>query len=298
AEDVTAEEAESPETRSTADSGMTDTEKEENALTMPELFPRIMVPGTHLSGKPPLEDTGSETESGADAEDPATTGRNPDTENGTENGDQDEAGTPPARPAESVVENPITELPGTEKTKTTENNGVNWASAEEPLPEGTRWVDGRVVLIPRTMSESGHTASRISTDVSGGATVWSDADEPLSPDVEVVDGRVRLRSVAPDTSDLTTLPDTMVRPATGDTAVTDVTIRPATEETTRRSAGRSPVPTERNPKYHRIVAGDTLTGISVKYFGDATHTGQIFQLNRDRLTSEKLLPIGVRIRLR
>lgn len=51
------------------------------------------------------------------------------------------------------------------------------------------------------------------------------------------------------------------------------------------------------PQTHRIVDGDTLPRLAESYFQDAGRADEIFQLNRDRLPSFDLLPIGVEINL-
>ncbi|QDU28404.1 hypothetical protein ETAA8_35040 [Anatilimnocola aggregata] len=44
---------------------------------------------------------------------------------------------------------------------------------------------------------------------------------------------------------------------------------------------------------HRIVEGDTLTGLAERYLGDASRAGEIHVANIDRLASPQILPLGV-----
>jgi hypothetical protein len=44
---------------------------------------------------------------------------------------------------------------------------------------------------------------------------------------------------------------------------------------------------------HRIVEGDTLTGLAQRYLGDASRAGEIQVANLDRLASPEILPLGV-----
>ncbi|MGL4514331.1 MAG: LysM peptidoglycan-binding domain-containing protein [Lacipirellulaceae bacterium] len=44
---------------------------------------------------------------------------------------------------------------------------------------------------------------------------------------------------------------------------------------------------------HVVTDGDTLARLAERYLGDAARAGELFELNRDRLTSPELLPIGL-----
>lgn len=46
---------------------------------------------------------------------------------------------------------------------------------------------------------------------------------------------------------------------------------------------------------HRIIDGDTLARLARKYLGDAGRAGEIFEANRDVLTTPAVLPLGVEI---
>ena len=48
---------------------------------------------------------------------------------------------------------------------------------------------------------------------------------------------------------------------------------------------------------HRIVDGDTLSGLAHRYLGSSGRFREIFDANRDRLQSPDLLPIGVELRI-
>ncbi|HET6883925.1 MAG TPA: LysM peptidoglycan-binding domain-containing protein [Pirellulales bacterium] len=48
---------------------------------------------------------------------------------------------------------------------------------------------------------------------------------------------------------------------------------------------------------HRIVDGDTLSGLAARYLGSSKRFNEIFEANRDRLPSPDLLPIGVVLRI-
>lgn len=58
------------------------------------------------------------------------------------------------------------------------------------------------------------------------------------------------------------------------------------------------VPTDKKPEYtsHRIVAGETLWGIAARYYnGKGWLWKNIYEANRDRITSPDLLKIGCEI---
>lgn len=44
---------------------------------------------------------------------------------------------------------------------------------------------------------------------------------------------------------------------------------------------------------HRIVEGDTLSGLAERYLGDIARSGEIHVANLDRLASPEILPLGV-----
>jgi hypothetical protein len=48
---------------------------------------------------------------------------------------------------------------------------------------------------------------------------------------------------------------------------------------------------------HKIVDGDTLGALAERYLGSAERSGEIFEANRDLLTSPELLPIGTVLRI-
>lgn len=48
---------------------------------------------------------------------------------------------------------------------------------------------------------------------------------------------------------------------------------------------------------HKIVDGDTLGALAERYLGSAARCLDIFEANRDRLSSPELLPIGVELRI-
>lgn len=48
---------------------------------------------------------------------------------------------------------------------------------------------------------------------------------------------------------------------------------------------------------HRIVDGDTLDRLALRYLGDAQRSEEIFELNRDRLRDPSILPVGKRLRI-
>jgi len=48
---------------------------------------------------------------------------------------------------------------------------------------------------------------------------------------------------------------------------------------------------------HNIVDGDTLANLAERYLGDAAHSLEIYEANRELLPSPGVLPIGVEIRI-
>jgi nucleoid-associated protein YgaU len=50
-------------------------------------------------------------------------------------------------------------------------------------------------------------------------------------------------------------------------------------------------------QWHEVVAGDTLSKIAKKYYGDASLYMQIFEANKDILSNPDLIKIGQRLRI-
>jgi len=51
------------------------------------------------------------------------------------------------------------------------------------------------------------------------------------------------------------------------------------------------------PRTHVVVEGDTLTKISVQYYGTASRWSAIYQANRDVMPNEASLAIGTTLRI-
>ncbi|MBX9792163.1 MAG: LysM peptidoglycan-binding domain-containing protein [Pirellulales bacterium] len=51
------------------------------------------------------------------------------------------------------------------------------------------------------------------------------------------------------------------------------------------------------PRTHRIVDGDTLSGLATRYLGRADRFGEIYEANRDVLRSPDVLPLGAILKI-
>ena len=50
-------------------------------------------------------------------------------------------------------------------------------------------------------------------------------------------------------------------------------------------------------QWHVVEAGDTLSKIAQKYYGDASLYQQIFEANRDQLKNPDLIKVGQKLRI-
>ena len=50
-------------------------------------------------------------------------------------------------------------------------------------------------------------------------------------------------------------------------------------------------------QWHEVVAGDTLSKIAKKYYGDPALYPQIFEANRDILKDPNLIKVGQKLRI-
>jgi nucleoid-associated protein YgaU len=79
---------------------------------------------------------------------------------------------------------------------------------------------------------------------------------------------------------------------------TSSNVKPKSSEANLRSAAVAPPrPSAVEFTSHRIVDGDTLSGLAQRYLGSSKRFSEIFDANRDRLPSPDLLPIGVELRI-
>ena len=51
------------------------------------------------------------------------------------------------------------------------------------------------------------------------------------------------------------------------------------------------------PRIHRVVSGDTLTRISSRYYGTPSRWQEIYNANRDQLSSADALPLDVELKI-
>ena len=50
-------------------------------------------------------------------------------------------------------------------------------------------------------------------------------------------------------------------------------------------------------QWHEVVAGDTLSKIAEKYYGDSSLYPQIFEANKDTLTDPDKIRVGQKLRI-
>jgi nucleoid-associated protein YgaU len=50
-------------------------------------------------------------------------------------------------------------------------------------------------------------------------------------------------------------------------------------------------------QFHDVVAGDTLSGIAKKYYGDASQYQRIFEANRDQLSDPDKIRVGQKLKV-
>jgi nucleoid-associated protein YgaU len=60
---------------------------------------------------------------------------------------------------------------------------------------------------------------------------------------------------------------------------------------------RPAVDTSQAPRYHTVVEGDSLSRISLRYYGTANRWQEIYEANRDVLSRENVLRPGQRLQL-
>lgn len=50
-------------------------------------------------------------------------------------------------------------------------------------------------------------------------------------------------------------------------------------------------------RFHDVVAGDTLSGLAKRYYGDASKYNRIFEANRDQLNDPDKIKVGQRLKI-
>jgi nucleoid-associated protein YgaU len=61
---------------------------------------------------------------------------------------------------------------------------------------------------------------------------------------------------------------------------------------TSAAAPRQPTEVASAPRYHTVVQGDSLSRISLRYFGTANRWQEIYDANREMLSTENVLRPG------
>ena len=74
-----------------------------------------------------------------------------------------------------------------------------------------------------------------------------------------------------------------------------LTSPPIADDRGLQAVSRNPPPAQLQPRWHRIVDGDTLKGLSMTYYGIPNLDLLIFAANRHTLISPGILPIGVEL---
>ncbi|WP_254509976.1 LysM peptidoglycan-binding domain-containing protein [Anatilimnocola floriformis] len=85
-------------------------------------------------------------------------------------------------------------------------------------------------------------------------------------------------------------PAPKTQPATANLPVHEPLLPSADEVAAAKEAQVRPGPLWRK---HRIVEGDNLAALAIRYLGDASRAGEIHVANIDRLMSPDILPLGV-----
>lgn len=110
-------------------------------------------------------------------------------------------------------------------------------------------------------------------------------DDPWRPSTRVASYQAEVRDRGSPRQ--TESASTVNEPAAGQTSPSD----------TYRQAGKPDVGKHVAFIRHRIVDGDTLSGLAQRYLGSSKRFTEIFEANRDQLPSPDLLPIGVVLRI-
>lgn len=72
---------------------------------------------------------------------------------------------------------------------------------------------------------------------------------------------------------------------------------PATPATAATPAAAATTPGPSQEKTHTVAAGDTLTSIAQKYYGDASKWSKVFDANRDTLPTANALQLGQKLKI-
>lgn len=80
--------------------------------------------------------------------------------------------------------------------------------------------------------------------------------------------------------------------APGSTSTASASEKKAATETASSSSTKQPAKAEATHKIYHVVAGDTLTKIATKFYGDSSNWEAIFEANKDSLSSPRDLRVG------
>ena len=71
----------------------------------------------------------------------------------------------------------------------------------------------------------------------------------------------------------------------------------ATSASSSTQTSRPATDARQAPRYHIVVEGDSLSRISLRYYGTANRWQEIYEANRDVLSRENVLRPGQRLQL-
>jgi len=167
------------------------------------------------------------------------------------------------------------------------------AGPDKPAPQSH--LLGEIQTADSSPSDSQLTP--VAPATAAGSTVGAPVDRGASSPISV--GHAPLTPAYGQTPDTGALPLGAASPgaALPSAGPADASLTPVAPASTPAFADFAPSGAPQESMRHRVVDGDTLTGLAERYLGAANRFLEIYDLNRDKMTDPDLLPIGAELRI-
>ena len=159
------------------------------------------------------------------------------------------------------------------------------AEAASASADGAAKAQALAAQLDQAKTDLAATRAQLADAQRGAEASKADADDKVALEKQVADLTDRL-NVATRAATLSQEENTRL--------TRSVPVRPSATVASVRTPTPVPTPEERT---HTVVEGDTLTKISLEYYGTASRWQAIYQANRDSMPNEGSLSIGTVLRI-
>jgi chromosome segregation ATPase len=173
------------------------------------------------------------------------------------------------------------------KTQIAQADGERTTAIAQAQESGRRAAEADVTRLNAELADTRDIATRAATETTSLREQLRQTQN-TNASLTVDNARLRTALAQPGGTMPTGAGISPTRPA----APAALTVAPVTAPAV--SAAPPPAPA---PRTHRVVAGDTLTRLSRRYYGTWTRWQEIYDANRDKLRNPDILPLDVELKI-